>query len=240
MKKFSISILILILAFVYSAGAKNYKAAIAELPNTDYFVKLLKGIGEETNNTFEVEVVPKSRSIYLIEAKQVDLQCPQVEVPNPKMISDAKYDFSTTVTFNVAMVLYTNKKKPISVEELKAGNQKKYLIETETANASYFNFPISPSRSIEASLQKVNSGMIDGYIYTQSSTDKILKTLALKDVKRQKYDFYPSKFTLQKGAKGGELDKVLTDGINKMKANGKYDAIMGGLVKSGEYVDWQP
>ena len=59
-------------------------------------------------------------------------------------------------------------------------------------------------------------------------------------IKRQLYDQYDLVFPIQKGGKGGRVDTMLTDGIAKLKQSGRFDQIMGGLVKADMYNDWQP
>jgi len=225
----------------FALAAKDYKVAVAQLPTTDSYVALIKAIGEETKNNFNIEVFPMARSVYLIENNQVDFQCPLIENPDPKKAANSKFDYSTTTVYKLVFVLYSNKAKNISAEELKKGNPKNYKIETDIAHVDYFNFSCSGSPSIEASLKKVDSGAIDGFIFSITSSDKMLKSLALKNIKRQYFDTFNNKFLIAKGTKGGEIDKMLSDGMTKIKANGKYDQILGSLLKMAEkYDDWQP
>ena len=224
-----------------SINANKYKAVIAKLPTSDNYVALLAAIGEETNNKFTTEILPMSRTVYLMEGGQADLQCPQIIFTDPKKIADLKYDYSTPVIYKLGFVLYTNKKKPVTVAELKKGNPKNYIFETKVSHTVYFDFKCVGSTNIEASLKKVDNGTIDGFISAMTSSDKLLKQLKLTNVKRELFDFFTNKFLIPKGAKGKEVDKILIDGFKKIKANGKYDKIMGDLVKVAEkYDDWQP
>jgi hypothetical protein len=48
-------------------------------------------------------------------------------------------------------------------------------------------------------------------------------------------------FGIAKGTRGGALDKMLASGLAKVKASGKYQELMGGILAAGaSYIDWQP
>lgn len=138
-------------------------------------------------------------------------------------------------------MLFTNKAKPVAVADLKNGNAKGYKIETDGSLLDYFPFAVTSSTSMEASLKKLDSGAIDGFLFSQGSADPTLKRLGLKNIARQYYDTYNAKFLLQKGAQSGPLDSMITEGLTKLKANGKYQEIMGPyLATAAKYVEWQP
>jgi polar amino acid transport system substrate-binding protein len=219
-------------------NAKEYKVAVNQISTSDYYVNLTKAIGEVTGNTFDIQVVPRARCIYLIENKQVDFQIPNSLMPTVKL-SDINYDYSTVTLMKTAYVLYINKSANITIDELKKGNPKKYKIEALASLENAFGFAGSPSTNAEASFAKLNNGQIDGFIFSQSAGDPVLKKLGLKNIKRLSYDNFQLKIAIQKGAVGGEVDKMLTDGINKLKANGKYNQIMADLIKESEYNEWQ-
>jgi ABC-type amino acid transport substrate-binding protein len=245
MKKKLSSILFLCIFFLcgLTLYANDYKGVVGQLsPLTmETFKNLATSVVEATGNKIAIEIVPPARGIYLIENKQADFYTAIIAITDPKKIADLKYDYSTADTHNVVFVLYTNKKKPIDPADLKKGNPKKYKIETDISLADYFNFNIQTSTNAEGSLKKVDSGSIDGYIFSQPSTDPILKKIGAKNIVRQYYETYNGKFILPKGAKGGEIDKMISDGMAKIRANGKYQEIMGGLLAAGaKYIEWQP
>ena len=238
-----IFLLILSVVFLLSGSllsAKVYKAAISELPVTPIYINLLKNIAQVTDNSFDIQVVPTARGIYLVESAQVDLFCPGTLIKDVKKLAEQKSDFMTSSVGTSVYVLYTNKSKPLDIESLRKGNTKKYKIETNTNVAEILNFTVLPTSNLEASLQKVSNGVIDGFILPQISGDQLLKKLDLKNIKRELYSKETIAFRIQKGQKGGELDKVLTDGINKLKASKKYDEIMANIIKQAEYIEWQP
>jgi polar amino acid transport system substrate-binding protein len=238
--------LCLLMCFILTGGimlsAKEYKVAVNQISTTDYYVNLMKAIAEITGNTFDIQVVPRARAIYLIENKMVDVQIPNsLYIQDPAKLAELKYDFSSLVLMKVCFVLFSNKSKNINVEELKKGNPKKLIIETDTSLIDSFTFTPQGSPNPEGSLRKVDNGSIDGFLYSQSSTDPILKKTGLKNIKRLFYSYYNLTYSLQKGAKGGEVDKIITDGINKLKAKGTYNAIIGDYFNaSSVFVEWQP
>jgi hypothetical protein len=106
-----------------------------------------------------------------------------------------------------------------------------------------FSFTPLPSTNIVGSLKKVNSGSIDGYIMGVAPTDDILKASKADygNIKRQLWEIYDMGFAIQKGARGGPVDKFLSDGMAKMISSGKFKQIMGdGTVGLETYDDWQP
>jgi polar amino acid transport system substrate-binding protein len=216
-------------------SANEYKVVVSQLPVADMYSNLLKAIAEETNNTFNIEIVPFSRLGYLIENNLVDICGPLISPKSQIKQNNLKYDLSTSTILEMVFVLYTNKN--INIDELKKGNPKKYYIETEIAHINLFDFECYPSTNIEGSLKKVDIGKIDGYIFAQGSTDMVLKKGDYKNIKRLYYDTFQLKFAIKKGTKGGEIDKILTNGINKIKDNGKYEKIIGAYAKKVKIFD---
>jgi hypothetical protein len=101
--------------------AKDYKAVVSQLPTSETFINLIKTIGEVTGNNIEAQIVPHGRAIYQIENKQVDIYCPATVITNSKKISALNFDYATVKFYKMAFVLYTNKKKPVDIADLKKG-----------------------------------------------------------------------------------------------------------------------
>lgn len=226
-----------------TAFAQEYKVVVPQLsPATiQVYTDIAKAVIEAGGNTAVVQTLPFARCIYLMETKAADIEALIVPITNESKISQLKYDYSTAEVGKIVFVLYYNKNKPIKVEDLKKGNPKGYKIETDVAHVDHFPFDIMGSTSFEASIKKVDSGMIDGFIFAQPSVDAALKRLGLKNVARAYYDTFQMKFIIQKGQKGGPIDKMLTNGLAKIKANGTYDKIMSTYNEgAAKYKDWQP
>jgi polar amino acid transport system substrate-binding protein len=241
LRKIILSVMLSFTMLSFSTAAV-INVAISQLSpaTTETFKNYMLAIAEETNSTFEIQIVPAARALYLIENNQVDIAMPKTIIRIPSMVKDFKYDYSTALLPSSAYVLYTSKSKNITAAELKKGNPKGYNIETNSSLVDMFEFKAQPSTSIEASLKKVDTGTIDGYLYSQISTDAALKTLGLKNIKRQYYKDSELGFMIKKGTIGSPIDKILVDGTNKLKANGKFDKFMGDAIKQGKYDDWQP
>ena len=152
-------------------------------------------------------------------------------MPDTKKNKDLKYDCSTVILMKVAFVLYTNKNKPIDIDSLKKGNSNKYKIEVDPSRMNDFDYSVMPSSNFEASVQKVANGTVDGLIVSQTIGDPLLKKLGFKNIKRQLWFEYDEHFSIQKGAIGTEVDKMLTEGVVKLT---------GGFEKDSKYNNWPP
>lgn len=242
MMKRTILLIAVFVAFAVLTFAQEYKVVVPQLSPTaiEVYTKAIEAILESQSKKATVQVVPFARAVNLIETKQADIQSASIQVPDKAKWTELKHDYSTTSLVDVVFVLYTNKAKPVSLADIKAGNPKKLLIETDSAHLLHFP-GTSPSTSIDGSLQKLEAGTIDGYIFAQGSTDGALKRLALTKIKRENYATLSAVFLLPKGARGGELDKLITAGMAAIKANGKYQQIVGAYAESAsKYIEWQP
>jgi polar amino acid transport system substrate-binding protein len=226
-----------------SLFAQELKAVVPQLSPmaTDTFKKIIEAIVDSSGKTISLQIVPFARAVYLIENKQADIECSAVQIPDQKKWSALAFDYSSAEIIKIVFVLYTNKAKPISAVDLKSGNAKGYKIETDVAHVGHFAFAATPSTSIDASLQKVDSGAIDGFLFSQGSSDPALKRLGLKNIARQYYDTFSGVCLLQKGGRGGPMDAMITDGMARLKANGKYQTIIGPYAAgASKYIEWQP
>jgi ABC-type amino acid transport substrate-binding protein len=224
----------------FPAFSQTYSVTVRQLATTDMYTSLIKAIGEEMKVTMNVLAMPGGRTNFLIENKQTDIILPDLKIPDPAKQAALKYDYSTSKMYDLSFVLYTNKKKPVDLADLRKGNKKGYKIETDVSQVNTFEFVGTPTTNLEASLKKVDDGTIDGFIFSQSTGDALLKKGGYKNIHRNFYGIYDMVFGLQKGQAGGPLDKLLTEGLKRIKANGKYDAILGNAVKAGVFQEWQP
>jgi polar amino acid transport system substrate-binding protein len=231
---------ILVAALGGAVAAQSYKVVIVQVSTSESFKTLVEAIGAATGAKFEIQVVPSARVAYLVENKQADLGLPLLGMKDAAKVAALGYDYATTSIYKNAFVLYTNKAKAVDLADLKKGNAKGFKIESGGSNPNQYDFTVSLSPNIDGSLKKIDAGSIDGYIYSQITTDAALKASGLKSIKRQLYNEYDLQFVLQKGQRGGALDKLLTEGMAKIKASGRYDAILGDIVKAAKYNDWQP
>jgi polar amino acid transport system substrate-binding protein len=243
MKKIGFALLACVILAAAPLAAETYKVAVPQLApaSTEAYSSLIKAILEATGNTAEVQVLPFARCLFEVEGKTSDIVSSIVAIPDQKKWAGLKFDYSTAESIRIVFVLYTNKNKPIDVAELKKGNPGGYKLETDAAHTEHFNFAIAGSTSFDASLKKVQEGAIDGFLFSQASGDVSLRRLGFKDVRRQYYDTFVGVFPLQKGQRGGKLDKLISEGLAKIKTSGKYQEIMGALIAGASvFIDWQP
>jgi polar amino acid transport system substrate-binding protein len=229
---------ILVTSFCAMGFAGDYTASLAKMPiyaeseDQGVLVDLTKAIAEVSGNNISIKVQPFKRSMMNVIRKEVDFHMPLIKNPNiPE--KDLEYDHSTETIFHVNFVLYTNKDKPLDLDQLD-----KYKIETDAAHVQYFPFKTIPSSSIEGSLKKVSSGRIDGFVFADNASDPVIKSLNLTNIHRQLYKRFDVKIILSKGERGKDVDQMLGAAIKQLKDSGDYDKIMGQIDQ--EYQDWQP
>jgi polar amino acid transport system substrate-binding protein len=220
--------------------AQTYRVALMELPSTALYRELVLAIADEAGAKLDIQVVPPARLVALVQSKAVDIGCPQLVSHNPEALRTLPIDISTDVIYDSAFVLYSNKAKPVDLANLKSGNPKGYVVETDLSNLTSFEFKGSPTTNLEGSLTKVDSGTVDGFIFSQTAADLLLKKLGLKKINRQLYDYFKLAFAIQKGARGGPADRMLSAGLKKMRADGRFEKIMGQYIATAKYNDWQP
>jgi polar amino acid transport system substrate-binding protein len=218
----------------------NYKVALKELPTTDIYSNILKSIAEATGNTFEIQVVPPARAEYLVINNQVDIQFPGAALRDNKKFRDLGYDFSSVTLYKVSFILYTNKNKPVDIQSVKTTNANNYKIEVDPSRLFEFDYKIGSAVNFDASFKKLSSGVIDGVILAQTTGDPVLKKSTFINIKRQLFQEYDLCFVIKKGTAGGDIDKMLSDGVKKIIANGKFEQIVGGIAKAAKYDNWQP
>ena len=198
-------------------------------------IDLLKAMGEEyKGGKITWDVFPFPRSLENVEKGRADFHMPYITPHNPQKI---RFQYSSEVIFKVIIALYTNKNN----KEINPKNLTKYKIETDEGVKYIFESEIPSivgSPSIESSLQKVDIGRIDAWLMAMPESDMALKKLGLKNIKRWEYGKYDVKAVLPLGDKGKEVDKILTDLIGKLKANGKYQKIMGPILDQ-KFENWQ-
>jgi polar amino acid transport system substrate-binding protein len=210
-------------------------APLVESKDKGILVDFVKAMAEEyKGGKITWELFPFKRSMENVEKGKADFHMPQLV--NPKISADKlPFMFSSEKIFRVVFVLYTNKNN----KDINPGNVSNYKIETDLGTMDFFDFKIAGSPDIESSLKKVDMGRIDGWIMAMPESDGALKKLGLKNIKRQEYAKYDVRIVLTKGPQGQEVDKILTDLIGKLKANGKYQKIMGPILDQ-KFDPWQP
>lgn len=221
----------------HAFGLDKIRVSIAQMPiaaesnEKGVYIDLLKAVSRVTGVAIDIQVVPFARSLQYVIDGRVDAHIPLIRSAYHK--TPPPYDLSSVALHSVNFVLYTNKDKPLNMENVEA-----YIIETDTAHINYFDFDILPSSCIECSLKKVNAGRIDGFIFADSVTDGLVRKNALTHIRRQLYRVYDAMIILPKGRGGGEVDQFLFHAVEKLKTTGECQKIMGPL--NIPYDPWQP
>jgi hypothetical protein len=224
-----IFLILVTLFFNFLIYSKEYKVAVVQAAPAETYSQLIKAIAEETNNTVSIQIVPRARGDYLIKNKKVDIFL-AVPVFDQKKISQLPYDLSETLV-KVCLILASKKDKNITVKDITTGNPKGFKIEVPNPQlANSFPFPMSNSTNYDATLEKIDQGIIDACLMSQANFDSSSKKLGLKSLKKQLYGYYDLRFAIQKGTKNGEVDKMISMGLQKIKSNGKFENIMSKMI----------
>lgn len=218
----------------YSAGLKASLGQLpiySESPEKGILVDLIKAIETESGKQISISVMPFARSINNVITGDADFHMPLIAPGNAADGLD--YAYSTATIFHVNFVLYTKKNSGITKDNLK--NAK---VETDIAHTNYFDFNITGSANPEQSLKKVNAGRIDAFVFADFAMDPLIKKNDLTNIKRDLYRTYEVKIVLPKGGTGGTTDTLLSQTIEKIRAKGEYEKIMG--IALAPYDNWQP
>lgn len=222
----------------FNVKAQTLRASLAQMPvhavskTEGVQVDLINAMSAVSEYKIEIDVFPFARSIGNVINGSADFHIPLIEndiIP----VENLPYAYSTKTIFNVNFVLYTRKNSLVNKENLS-----NYIVETDRAHIDYFPFKTKPSHSIELSLKRLNLGMIDAYLFADSSTDPLLKKLGYKNIERSLYKVFNVKIIIPKGEKGKLIDAILNDTISILEENGQLQQIEG--VVDLPYDNWQP
>lgn len=236
--KFQLVIFLFLVFTPLSVFAGQYIASLALIPRhvisktEGIQVELVKAIEKISGNQITIQVYPFARSMLSVIKGKVDFHLPLIKndiIPEKEL----PYYLSKETIFHVKFVLYTLKGSKVTLDNLS-----QYRVETERAHVDYFPFKTIPSNKIIQSLQKLNLGRIDAFIYADTPTDLVLKDLGFKNIKRRFYKRFEVKIVLPKNEHGKRVDKMLSDAIEKLRKNGKLKEIEGPVDQP--YDNWQP
>jgi polar amino acid transport system substrate-binding protein len=182
--------------------------------------------------TIEVTTAPFARSIASVLEGAADLHVPMLRPPHS---ADAlPFAITTANEYEVPFVLYTNKDTPLDLSKLGS-----YEIETDVAHVGYFDFKINPSAGFEASLQKLDAGRLDGYIFAGNVIDPILQQLALKNVRRKFFKSFASAAVLPKSGVGGAVDKQFGQAVAAAANDPAFTGAIRKILAGYKGTDWQ-
>ncbi|MBW1783934.1 MAG: ABC transporter substrate-binding protein [Deltaproteobacteria bacterium] len=213
---------------------------ILESPDKGVFADLVKAIDDVYDGNIKRKVYPMARSTDNVMTGKADFHLPMIRnkvVP----VDSLPYAYTTEKMGDVVFVIYSHKDNPITYEKIQqAKNTKPFPIKVESIRgfADYFDFPISESSALDSSLRKVDMKRVDAFIFAQEESGFTLKQLKLKNVHRDKYDSFDDVFVIPKGAKGKEIDEILSQCIVKLRDSGKLQKLHRKVHLP--YQGWQP
>lgn len=228
--------LFFLVSFFNFVQADTFKATMPDIllektGKSEEFLNLVYLWGEILRNDINVAYYPFKRSVLNVKNRQADFHFPLIRNPY-KSNSQLGFDYSTTMITNVDFVLYTRRNKPIDVDNLSA-----YKMATDAAHTDLFNFPVEGIFTVDGALKKLNSGRIDGYIFSGEVVDTTLKALNLTNLHRQLYRTYDVHAILPLGGQGNKTDQMITEAQAAIAASSEYSEMVKKIYVP--YTDWQ-
>ncbi len=225
-----------IILFIYiltnTIHAKDYIISVGQLPlyseskDKGILIDILKAMDEEyKEGKFIIEVYPFGRSIDNVIKGKADIHFPTIG-KNIWSKEDDKYEKklleqgirrSSCSLTKTHFALYSNTSKP-EIDLTKIDTMK---IETDSGHTIFFNKNMSGTTCLLCSLKKLSVNRIDGLVFASREIDGMIKDGKFKNIRRQNFKIFGSKFILPIGEKGEEIDKLLKSLIEKMIKNGK-------------------
>lgn len=233
-----ISIFLTALALGYSVNlfAKDYRISVVRLPlysesaDKGILIDILKAMDKEyKEGKFIIQVYPFQRSINNVINGRADFHFPTI---GPHIWSKENDKFerklnkmgirrSSVSLTKTHFALYSNRDKP----PLDINRLGQYRIETDSGHTVFFNFNIQGTTCLPCSVRKLSAGRIDGLIFAAREIDGMIKKAHIKNIRRQNYKIFGSKFILPLGPKGDEIDRLLARLIKKMIKNGSLQKV---------------
>ncbi len=191
-------------------------------------VDVIRQWREETGQAISIERFPFKRSLMMAASGEADFHFPLIK-DHDDTDTALPFGYSSSTIFTINFVLYTRRGVALDIDNLKS-----YRIATHSGHANLFPFPVIEDHSIEGSLRKVESGRIDGFIFADVGTDPVLFDLGLMGIQRQLYKVYDVHAVMAHEAKGGPVDRFITEAARNMDR-----AILGLAMVDQPYRDWQ-
>lgn len=221
-----------------SHAAQSITASLAQMPvhapnaAEGVQVALVKAIARAANADIAYGVFPFARSISNVVSGHADLHIPFIwsnAIPDSRI----KFIYSKETIFHVNFVLYTRKGSGVTTSNLA-----QHVIATDRAHVGFFPFPILDSGSIASSLKMLSIGRIDGYIFADTSTDPILRSLRLTNIQRSLYQRFDVKIIYPRSERGRQVAEIVSRALEKLKASGELAQIEKPV--DHPYDNWQP
>lgn len=222
-------------------GSLAYLPDILESPEKGVFVDLVKAIDQEYDGgAIVIQVYPFNRSVDNVVKGKADFHMPMLK--NPLIPEkDLPFRYVSVPIGKVVIVLYSRKDNIITaemIEKAKGLDKFPYKIETDAGVTNFFEFPTIGSSSIEQSFRKLAKGRIDGFLFAQEESDFTLKKINENNIHREFFKEYDDVIIIPKGPEADEVNKILSDALNKLEASGRLLELHNKIHVP--YQDWQP
>lgn len=174
--------------------------------------------------------VPFDESVDNVVRGRADVHFPLIGSPG-RDESDLPFRYSDFSIYEVPFALYSREDSlVVERNNLTIAALKKLRIETDRAHARLFFFHPREAASIESGLRRVAAGEIDGFLFSASATDAVLKKLKLPGIVRTPYRRFHSKMIFSKGPAGDGLEEKLGLIIDRLKDSGEFQHIMAPVL----------
>jgi polar amino acid transport system substrate-binding protein len=219
-----------------------YLPGLAETPDEGAFVDLVKAIDDVyTEGNIIIEIYPFARSMENLLEGRADFHIPTFR--NPAIPEEElPYRTATESMGTVVLVIYSHidniiTKKDIN-DAIAKGGEFPYVIESAGALEGAYLFPILNTDDLASSFQKLQNKRIDALVWAQEESDLTLRNLKLKMIWRSHYLDLDDAIVIQKGPEGDEMDKILSEALQELKASGRQEELYSKIHLP--YDDWQP
>ena len=193
---------------------------------------LIRAMDQETNSSTQIIQRPFPRSLKETAAGRADFHVPFIDngtLPAPEGLAYVKeVDFG-----EVFFVIYSKKTDAFDMNSV-AGAK---LVETEPGHDGFFPFPVSETRCVTCSLDKILQGRLDALIVSEDLVDPLLRDAKYKEIHRALYGSYVVRALVPAAGNSAAVRRYLIDGVEALKRSGKLWDI---APHPFAYSDWQP
>lgn len=214
---------------------------LIDSPNEGAFVDLIKALSPHTGGEITIGVFPLYRAAHNVIEGKADFKIPSIRNAD-KETARLPFRFISEKFGEVSFVIYSNIEKPITKkmiqDALKKNEAFPYAFEGPANSGNPFDVPVPPSRDVALSLQKVQKGRIDGFIWAQEEADKIIEEQKLNKIHRAHWADFDDTIIVAKTPRGDKADAILSDAIQKFRATGQLKKYYEKIHLP--YREWQP
>ncbi len=225
------------------AQGKDIIVSVANIPGhtktgpdgkpTGGFIDLVKAMDDVyQEGTFHIlGVFPFKRSFANLKKGKADIHLPLIKTneTNQKGIV-----FSSEPIAYLNDILYSNAMNP-ALDLTQLGQ---YTIDVLRGHGTLRGFKVNEISNLESGILKVANGRTDAFLMEQDAADAYIRKHQIKNIRRQLLRKLPVHIVYSSNSDIGEMDRIMTGIIKKLRKNGRLDVIMSVIHKP--YDDWQP